>query len=141
MLKSVKSFLSLTRERFPNPLIAFLMRQVSAKTSSLFARIVIFTLVGIHLILPFTPVNTHPEQRIVIASLILGVLFLSLGLASFKRPYRSFLTALVLLLAVYVISAVSGASSWQEGLVVKVLFVAGLIYGLLGARGANVDGT
>ena len=92
------------------------------------------TLVGIHLILPFTPVNTHPETRILVASLILGVLFLTLVIASYRKPQSSFVTALVVLLIVYAVSAISGASPIAEGLAIKVLFVAGLVYGVMGAR-------
>mgnify|MGYP004224038015 CR=1 FL=1 len=57
------------------------------------ARVVLLALVGIHLILPFTPANTHPERRIILVSLVLGVLFLTLSLTSYSRPFTSFLTA------------------------------------------------
>ena len=99
------------------------------------ARTVLLILVAIHLVLPFTPINTHPELRIKVASLILGASFLLLGLASFRRPFFAFVAALTLLLVVYIVSAVSGASPVLEGLPVKIIFVAGLAYGLITSRG------
>lgn len=108
--------------------------RVSAKFSSICARVVLFTLVGIHFVLPFTPANKHEEQRIVIGSLILGVTFLTLGLVSFKRPFPSFAVSLAVLVAVYALSASTGASPLREGIIVKMFFAAGLVCGLLGAK-------
>ncbi len=56
-------------------------------------RVVLFLLVGIHWILPFTPVNPHEEARIVIASVVLGAAFLTLALRSYRHPTRSFALA------------------------------------------------
>ena len=91
-------------------------------------------LVFIHWILPFTPVNQNPEARIVVASIILGASFLFIGIKSVARPGRYFAIGLILLLAVYVISDLSGASPLAEGIVVKVLFVLFLILGIIWAR-------
>jgi len=104
-----------------------------------FARAVLFLLVAIHFVLPFTPANTHPERRILVASMILGAIFLACVITSYRRPFASFAAALSVLLLVYVISAVSGTSPIAEGLVVKIVFAAGLIYGLASAR--LVDGS
>jgi len=98
------------------------------------ARGVLFLLVFIHWILPFTPVNQNPEARIVVASIILGASFLFIGIKSVARPGRYFAIGLILLLAVYVISDLSGASPLAEGIVVKVLFVLFLILGIISAR-------
>ncbi len=98
------------------------------------ARGVLFLLVFIHWILPFTPVNQNPEARIVVASIILGASFLFIGIKSIARPGRYFAIGLILLLAIYVISDLSGASPLAEGIVVKVLFVLFLILGIISAR-------
>ena len=56
-------------------------RELRRRAGLVCGRIVLFTLVGIHFVLPFTPVNRHEETRIIIGSMILGALFLSLGIA------------------------------------------------------------
>ena len=97
-------------------------------------RVVLFLLVGIHWILPFTPVNPHEEVRIVIASLLLGGAFLTLAVRSFNDPAKSFTLAGALLSVVITVSALTGASSVGEGAVVKVLFLSGLGGGHSGRR-------
>jgi hypothetical protein len=98
------------------------------------ARGVLFLLVFIHWILPFTPVNQHSEPRVIVASIILGAAFLLIGIKSISQPVRYFTIGLVLLLIVYAISSLSGASPIAEGLAVKVLFVLLLILGIGSAR-------
>ena len=89
-------------------------------------RAILTLLVGIHWILPFTPVNPHEKPRIIIASLILGTVFLTLLLRSRRQPARAFAVAAGLLALVIAVSAATGASPLAEGAVVKVLFVGGL---------------
>ena len=102
-------------------------------------RVVLFLLVGIHWILPFTPVNPHEELRIVIASLVLGAAFLTLALRSYKQPIGSFTLAGALLTVVIAVSALTGASPVREGAVVKVLFLLGLGWGTFRAAKRDVD--
>ena len=97
-------------------------------------RAVCITLVAIHFVLPFTPVNPHDEARIIVASLVLGISFSGLGILSFRKPFLAFCVALAILLMVYLISALSGASPIQEGIPVKIVFVAGLGLAIHGAR-------
>ncbi len=96
-------------------------------------------LVGIHWILPLTPVNPHEELRIVIASLVLGAAFLTLALRSYKQPIGSFTLAGALLTVVIAVSALTGASSLREGIVVKVLFLSGLGWGAFRAAKRDAD--
>ena len=96
-------------------------------------RIVLFLLVGIHWILPFTPVNPHDELRIVVASLVLGASFLVLALRSFTQPIGSFALGGALLTVVIMVSALTGASPVGEGAVVKVLMLSGLGWGVFRA--------
>ena len=104
------------------------------------ARSVLFVLVFIHWILPFTLVNQNPETQIIIGSIILGGSFLWIGIKSLARPSRYFTIGLILLLAVYAISDLSGASPLAEGIVVKVIFVLFLIFGILSARRSDEIG-
>ena len=89
-------------------------------------RAVLTLLVGIHWVLPFTPVNPHDETRILVASLILGAAFLTLLLWSRRDPARAFAVAAGLLALVVAVSATTGASPLLEGAVVKLAFVIGL---------------
>ena len=86
----------------------------------------LFLLAFIHLVLPFTAVNSHPEARIKIAATILGVSFLALAIAAFRRPIPALLIGLGLFLAVCVVAALGGSSPLSEGWPIKLLFVATL---------------
>ena len=94
-------------------------------------RLVLASLVGIHFVLPFTPVNQHPEVRILVGSLILGCLFAVLAWRSLSAPRPAFLGALLLLGIVYVVSATTGASPIDEGWPIKLVFAAGLLVAFL----------
>jgi|GEM_PF-3194064 len=100
--------------------------------TKLLPRIVLFALVAIHFILPFTPVNPHPETRVVVASLILGSLFFGLALYSYKNSIVASRISLGFLLFVYFLSAMTGKSPVSEGFIVKLLFALGLLYGAIG---------
>ncbi len=100
-------------------------------------RLVIFLLVGIHWILPFTPVNPHQEQRIVVVSVMLGAAFLALVWRSYRQPSGSFILAGALLAVVITVSALTGASPVGEGAVAKVLFLSGLGWGAFRTRGVT----
>ena len=102
-------------------------------------RVVLFLLVGIHWILPFTPVNPHEEARIVIASVVLGAAFLTLSLRSYRHPTRSFALAGALVTVVITVSALTGASPVREGAVVKGVFLSGLAWGAFRAATRDAD--
>jgi len=102
-------------------------------------RVVLFVLVGIHWILPFTPVNPHEELRIFIASLILGATFLTLALRSYRQPIGSFTLAGALLTVVIAVSALTGTSPMREGIVVKALFLSGLGWGVFRTTKRDAD--
>lgn len=48
----------------------------------------LFLLAFIHLVLPFTAANSHPEARIKVAATILGVSFLALTIVAFRAPFQ-----------------------------------------------------
>ncbi|WDE01505.1 hypothetical protein [Thalassomonas actiniarum] len=98
---------------------------------SYMAQVVLYLLVVIHWLLPFTPVNQHPEPHIKIAALGIGAIFLMFAQLSYSRPRQSFAGGLIFLLILYIVSAVTGASPITEGLVVKLLFAALLLVDFL----------
>ena len=102
---------------------------------------VLFLLVFIHWVLPFTPANQHSELTILVGSLILGGAFLFLGVRSIKSSFVYLLSGLILLLIVYAVSAATGASPLSEGSVVKVLFTALLLLGVFSAKKLRASAT
>ena len=96
----------------------------------LIGRTVLVLLVGIHWVLPFTPVNPHEETRILIAGILIGPAFFLLTVRSYIRTAQSFAAAAGLLALVIGVSATTGASPPLEGAGVKLLFLAGLGWGL-----------
>lgn len=98
------------------------------------ARTVCFTLTLMHWVLPFTPFNPHPGAFIRIGSIVLGSAFLVIGLLSIRNPRLWFGVALGLLLLIYTLSAIFGASPLQEDWPIKALFAGGLAWGIFKAQ-------
>ena len=102
------------------------------------AQFVLGLLVLIHWILPFTPVNQHPEPHIKVASVAFGLIFLATAVASIYKPTGALIFGLSFLLSLYIVSALTGASPPEEGWVVKLMFVVllmgGIISNILGAN-------
>lgn len=109
----------------------YVIMKIQWQPQIILARGVLSILVLIHMILPFTPINQHPELRIKIGSIVLGVLFLILALRSLTKPHSSLIFGFVLLIAVYFVSAMTGASPVNEGLGVKIVFAALLGLGII----------
>ena len=112
-------------------------RTSTSPTACRLARGVLYTLVFIHFVLPFTPVNQHEETRILFASVILGILFLSLARVSYRYPRAAFSAGLIFLLFIYALSHATGASPIAEGWPVKLVFAAGLTAGTYTAHEHN----
>ncbi len=104
-----------------------------SRSSVLVAQTVLLALTFIHLILPLTPVNTHPELRIRVVAVFLGLVFFVLFGLSFRAPRAAFGGGLTLFVLVSIVAAVSGASPATEGLGVKLLCAGGLGWGTLAA--------
>ena len=100
-------------------------------------RMVLAGLVLIHLTLPFTPLNPHPQLRIRVASLILALLFGLLTWRSRSAPRAAFAIGVVLLMGVYAVSASTGASPLTEGWLVKLVFAAVLLWATIQADRAS----
>ncbi|MBL6666800.1 MAG: hypothetical protein ISP66_07360 [Flavobacteriaceae bacterium] len=73
----------------------------------------------------------HPTLNIYILDLLLGFVFIGFGFYAAKKPFRSILISLILLLGIYVSNALVDPISLFRGIIFKVIFVVGLIYGLL----------
>ena len=80
----------------------------------------------IHLVLPLTPANQHPEARIKVSAALIGVLFLVLAILARRMRRRAMAAGLLLFIVVSATAALTGRSPVEEGLVVKLFFVLAL---------------
>ena len=80
----------------------------------------------IHLVLPLTPANQHPEVRVKISAALIGVMFLALAILARRTHWRAMAAGLVLFLVVSGTAALTGRSPVEEGLLVKLFFVLAL---------------
>ena len=91
----------------------------------------------IHLVLPFTSANSHPEAHIRVAAVVIGLAFLALLALARVRPRRALAVGLLFFVAVSGVAASTGRSPVQEGLPVKIVLALGLGVGLASThRGA-----
>ena len=89
-------------------------------------RSALWILALIHLVLPFTPVNSHPEAQIKIAAVAIGSVFLALAVVWPRAPRAASAAGLVLFIAISSVAAATQRSPIEEGWVVKLFFVVSL---------------
>ena len=80
----------------------------------------------IHLVLPLTPANQHPEIRIKISAALIGVVFLALAILARRLHRRATTAGLLFFIVVSATAALTGRSPVEEGLIVKLFFVLAL---------------
>ena len=90
----------------------------------------LWLLAFIHLVLPFTPANPHPETHIRIGAAVIGLLFLALAILALRTPRRAAGAGLLFFLAVSSVAAFTERSPLEEGLPVKIFLVVVLTLGL-----------
>lgn len=107
---------------------------IVARTIGLFT---LGLLAFIHLVLPFTSANSHPEPHIRVAAVLIGSAFLTLLVLGRVRPRGALAVGLLFFVAVSGVAAATGRSPAQEGLPVKIVLALGLGVGLASTyRGA-----
>ncbi|MCD4724127.1 MAG: zinc-ribbon domain-containing protein [Bacteroidales bacterium] len=96
------------------------------------ARIILWIIGGLNILSPFLIYNNNPLQGIyIITGIIIGLIFIGFGFFTYKKPLISILIPLILLLLFYIIGAIAEPISLIQGIIWKVIFVSGLIYGLI----------
>ena len=80
----------------------------------------LYLLVFIHLVLPWTPANRSDENTILIGALTIGVGFLVISVWSHRNPRPAFTAGAVLFLVVEVVADATDASPWSEGWPIKL---------------------
>ena len=96
------------------------------------ARIILWVIGGINILSPFLIYNNDPLQGIyIITGIIIGLIFIGFGFFTYKKPFISILIPLILLLLFYIIDALADPITLIQGITWKVIFLSGLIYGLI----------
>ena len=91
----------------------------------------LWVLASIHLVLPFTPANSHSEPHIRVAAVLIGVVFVGLALLARWFPGRAKLVGLLFFLLVSSVAALTGRSPLAEGLAIKLFFAGSLLAGAI----------
>jgi len=96
------------------------------------ARLILWIIGGLNIVSPFFIYNTHSTGAIfIIVGIILGLIFIGLGFLTYKKPFISILISLILLLLFYTIDGLANPSILFQGIIWKIVFLSGLIYGLV----------
>lgn len=97
------------------------------------ARIILWIIGGMNLVAPFVAYANAPAQNVfIVAGIILGLIFIGFGFLAYKRPFISILIPLILLVLLHLAAAIADPSTLIKGIILKVLFIGGLVYGLAG---------
>ncbi len=96
------------------------------------ARIILWVIGGINILFPFLLYANHPQQKTyIIVGLIIGFLFIGFGFFTHKKPFISILIPLILLLFLYTVDYIQEPISLIKGILWKIIFITGLVYGLV----------
>jgi hypothetical protein len=96
------------------------------------ARIILWVIGAINIVSPFLFYNNNSLQGLyIIMGVFLGLVFIGFGFLTYKKPFVSILIPLILLVIFYVAAGIVEPITIIQGLIWKVLFLSGLIYGLV----------
>ena len=93
----------------------------------------LYLLVFIHLALPWTPANQSEDDTIVVGALLIGIGFLAIAIWSRRNPRAALTAGAVLFLIVETVAAMTGASPWSEGWLIKLALSGLFAYSLVAA--------
>ncbi len=97
------------------------------------ARIILWVIGGLNIIFSLLAYNGSQQQKdLIIASAILGLIFVAFGFLTYRKPFIAMLIPLLLLLLFYTYDAIQDPASIFMGILWKVIFITGLVYGLIG---------
>ena len=101
----------------------------------------LYLLVFIHLVLPWTPANQSDDDTIVVGALLIGVGFLAIAIWSRRNPRPALTAGAALFLIVETIAAATGASPWSDGWPIKLALSGLLAYSLAAAWSSTPEKT
>ena len=97
------------------------------------ARSILWVIGALNIVLPFLIYQNDIDYDLyVITGFIIGFIFIGFGFLTLKKPFISILIPLIILILSYVFAVIENPISIFQGLILKVIFLTGLIYGLAG---------
>jgi hypothetical protein len=95
------------------------------------ARIILWVIGALNAIGPFVLyVNDPMYATYTTAGVIIGIVFTGFGFLTYRKPFISILIPLIILIISYLVEAINEPISLIQGIIWKVIFLGGLIYGL-----------
>jgi hypothetical protein len=101
------------------------------------ARIILFVLAGINLVLGALLGAVMNDPATIIASLFAAAIYGALGFWCKKKPFPAILTGFIVYITFIVIGALANPMSIVSGLIWKVIIISGFVYGYRGAKEAE----
>jgi len=101
----------------------------------------LYLLVFIHLVLPWTPANQSDDGTIVVGALLIGIGFLAIAIWSRGNPRAALTAGAVLFLIVETVAATTGASPWSDGWPIKLGLSALFVYSLAAVWSSTPENT
>ena len=97
------------------------------------ARIILWFIGGLNILLSFLIFNFNPMREIYIFGglFFLGLVFIGFGFLTYKKPFISILIPLIMLLLFYTMGAIAEPNTLFQGILWKFFFLLGLIYSLV----------
>ncbi len=92
------------------------------------ARIILWIIGGINIFFSFL---SYQDFSLIIG-IFLGVIFIGFGFLTYRKPFISIITPLILLVLFYAASAIQDPSSLIQGVLWKIVILASLTYALVG---------
>ena len=102
------------------------------------ARNILYILAGVHLLAGILGLAIMASVPFFIVLAIQSGIYLGLGLWSRRQPFPAILTGFFIYMVFIVIDAVDNPSSLLSGIIWKIIFIAGFVYGYKGAKDSKM---
>jgi hypothetical protein len=107
------------------------------KKSADYARLVLFIIGALNLLVSIIFLLTKEQSPIHVVTLVYSLLLIILGLVSFKEPFLSLLLGLIVLILIYIFTAVIDSNLFMNGIISRIIFISGFIYGIVKVKKAD----
>jgi len=96
------------------------------------ARIILWIIGGFNILSPVVASFGNGVQgEYLFVGIFLGIVFIGFGFLAYKKPFIAILIPLLLLLLLYTASAILDPDTLFNGIILKLVFLGGLIYALV----------
>jgi hypothetical protein len=107
------------------------------KKSADYARLVLFIIGGLNFLVSIIFLMSNENSPMHVVTLVYSILLIILGFVSFKEPFFSLLLGFIVLLIIYILTAVIDSNIFMNGIFSRVIFISGFIYGLVKVKQAE----